>query len=166
MKSSIYELKNLNTEIMSKKLKNQIRKMSLALVVILSLVSCTKEKNNPYPTPTSGSYNISKNDSSGISNLYTEAEIVDLLSEAAPTDGVYKTGRIIAENSKPRLDMQYLFRSREIVTLSIPLTNSKGYLDTTDKGTLTKSDGTVIANPIINQMGSKKLFVGHVTLLR
>lgn len=147
-----------------KSLKNQIEKIALVLMVIFSLVSCSKEKVNPYPTPQSGSYNISNNDTSSISNLMTEAETVDKLSAIAPATGVYRTGRIIAENSVPRLEMQYLIDSTELVKLSIPLTNDNGYLDMTNKGTLTKSDGTIISNPVIAYMGPKR--TGHVTLMK
>lgn len=149
-----------------KTIKNQIGKMALVLLVILSMVSCTKEDvKNPYPTPVSGSYNIKENDTSGIANLMTEAEIVDLLSVAAPVDGIYKTGRIIAENSIPRLDMQYLIDSSEVVKLSIPLINEKGYLTLTKKGKLTTSSGTVLSEPTIPTSNSTRRG-GHITLMR
>lgn len=147
-----------------KTIKTEIGKIALVLMVIFSLVSCTKEKTDPLATPQSGSYNISENDASSIANLMKEAEIVDLLSSAAPVDGVYKTGRIIAINANAKLEMHYQIDSTELVKLSIPLTNDKGYLDMTEKGTLTKSDGTVISNPTI--VSTKVRRNGHVTLLK
>ena len=45
-------------------IKKQIGKMALVLMVIFSLISCTKETTDPLATPQSGSYNISKNDAS------------------------------------------------------------------------------------------------------
>ena len=149
-----------------KTIKNQIGKMAVVIMVIFSMISCTKEEiKNPYPTPQSGSYNISENDSSGIANLMTEAEIVDDLIDEAPVDGVYKTGRIIAENYNARLEMVYMIDSVESVKLSIPLNNDNGYLNITGKGTLSKSDGTIITNPvIINTTDGRGR--GHVTLMR
>lgn len=79
----------------------------------------------------------------------TEADIVDDLIDEAPVDGVYKTGRIIAENYNARLEMVYMIDSVESVKLSIPLNNDNGYLNITGKGTLSKSDGTIITNPVI-----------------
>jgi hypothetical protein len=149
---------------MKNSIKTQIGKIALVFMVIFSLVSCTKEETNPYPTPQSGSYNIIENESSGIANLMTEAQIVNLLSSAAPVDGVYKTGRIIAINANAKLEMQYQIDSTELVKLSVPLTNTKGNLSLTKKGTLTKSDGTILSEPTISSRSSN--YVGHVTLLR
>ena len=147
-----------------KTIKTQIGKIALVLMVIFSLASCTKEEKNPFPTPQSGSYNISKNDASGIAGLLTESQVVDLLSDEAPVDGVYKTGRIIAINANAKLEMQYQIDSTELVKLSVPLLNTKGNLSLTNKGTLTKSDGTILSEPTISSRSSD--YVGHVTLLR
>ncbi len=144
-------------------IKTQIGKMALVIMVIFSLISCTKEETNPLATPKTGSYSISENDASTIPNLMKEAEIVDLLSSAAPVDGVYKTGRIIAENARPRLEMQYLIDSTQLVKLSVPLTNTKGNLLLTNKGTLTASSGTVLSEPSVP---TSRKYPGHVTLLR
>ncbi|HUM52987.1 MAG TPA: hypothetical protein PK431_14280 [Chitinophagales bacterium] len=144
-------------------MKTQIGKMALVFMVIFSLASCTKEETNPYPTPQSGSYNIIENESSRIANLMTEAQIVDQLSSAAPVDGVYKTGRIIAINANAKLEMQYQIDSTELVKLSVPLTNENGNLKLTAKGTLTKSDGTILLEPSVP---TSRKCPGHVTLLK
>jgi hypothetical protein len=149
---------------MKTQIKNQIGKIALVLLVIFSLASCTKEETkNPYPTPKTGAYNISENDSSSIPNLMKEAEIVELLSSAAPVDGVYKTGRIIAINANAKIEMQYLIDSSQLVKLNVPLLNTKGNLTLTGKGTITANSGAVLSEPTV-QTSSK--YVGHVTLLR
>lgn len=147
-----------------KTIKSQIGKIALVIMVIFSLISCTKEETNPYPTPQSGAYNISENDASGIANLLTEAQVVDLLSDIAPVDGVYKTGRIIAINANAKLEMQYQIDSTEVVKLSVPLINTKGNLKLTNKGMLTTSTGTVLSEPSIPAQTTS--YTGHVTLLR
>lgn len=150
---------------MKNSIKTQIGKIALVCMVIFSLVSCKKEETNPYPTPQSGSYNIRENETSGIANLMTEAEIVDELITAVPANSIYKNGRIIVENYNARLEMQYMIDSVETVKLSVPLTNDNGYLlDMTSKGTLSKSDGTIISSPIVKYKGPKRR--GHVTLLK
>ena len=148
-----------------KTIKTQIGKFALVCMVIFSLISCTKETTDPLATPKTGSYNISKNDASGIAGLLTEAQVVDLLSDEAPVDGVYKTGRIIALDSKPKIEMQYLIDSTQLVLLSVPLINTKGNLTLGDKGTVTASDGTLLSGPAI-PIAKKVDYVGHVTLLR
>ncbi len=148
-----------------KTIKTQIGKFALVCMVIFSLISCTKETTDPLATPKTGSYNISKNDASGISGLLTEAQVVDLLSDEAPVDGVYKTGRIIALDSKPKIEMQYLIDSTQLVMLSVPLINTKGNFTLGDNGTVTASDGTLLSGPAI-PIAKKVDYVGHVTLLR
>ena len=91
--------------------------------------------------------------------------MVDLLSDEAPVDGVYKTGRIIALDSKPKIEMQYLIDSTQLVLLSVPLINTKGNLTLGDKGTVTASIGTILSEPVIAE-SKKRDYVGHVTLLR
>ena len=148
-----------------KTIKTQIGKFALVCMVIFSLISCTKETTDPLATPKTGSYNISKNDASGIAGLLTEAQVVDLLSDEAPVDGVYKTGRIIALDSKPKIEMQYLIDSTQLVMLSVPLINTKGNLTLGDKGTVTASIGTILSEPVITE-SKKRDYVGHVTLLK
>lgn len=146
-------------------IKTQITFATVIFIAIFSLISCKKtEIKNPYPTPKSGSYDIKANETSGIANLMTEAEIVEALTDVTSERRVYTGGRIVAENYNASLEMEYTMDAIGKVKLSIPLTNDNGYLIMTDTGTLTKIDGTVISS--VSMKSKERHLTGHITLLK
>lgn len=152
-------------------LKKQIGKISIMALIVLSCMSCKKE-NIKHPTPNAGSYNISENAASGITDLMSQDEILQLFEPIIPGEYTFESGEIKVEDGQACL----VLRTRGKATLTeftircdlVNPENEGGLTLASGEYTLSSSDASSSpsTHPIPSLASKKKTYVGHVTLLK